>query len=143
MSEKMSDKEVIFSISYGVFGDSNFTYQRLRLVDICLNTISHDELVTLDTIENISIVYCFWQNISFPNIKFIETDGIAKISDFSHDDDFTWNDVQKHIRKYLVQNVIEFGCKTEQETLRNKLLNNNNLEKNFPDYPHPDISVYE
>ena len=112
------DMEILFGKAYGMFGDSNFTFQRLILAEICINSIPHFSQITNEKMEWIKIIYCLWQNVNTPNLSiFSLDDGVVKIKEYSHADDLSWNDVTKFLLVYIFQNTVGIGCKTFQESL--------------------------
>jgi hypothetical protein len=100
----------------------NLSVQKLYFVELCNSWFSGISQITLLDIEKFNIDFLSWQNCTHPNISFINKNIEAK--NFSHSDDFRWDDLNIPLKNYLIEKIEPITCLTNQEHLQHELLNN-------------------
>ena len=120
---KKDDLEYLYDTSSELFG-SKYTIQSLYISFLLGRNISSISQLTDSLKNNIKRKYLLWQSHEVPSMKWICEDyqNGSEITEFSHENDLTWNSIDDAIVKYFMIYVNEIGCKTKQESLREEFL---------------------
>jgi hypothetical protein len=134
--------EYFYNIVVETFSLAEVTVQTIFFSVLATEMFAHNEYFSFDPMNKFKENFLKWQNVESPSMKWVNTleDGVIKVSPFSHGNDFSWNSLDEHIFKFVSHNVIQYGCKTYQEHLKEEY--QNSKSDFFENYTHPELSVY-
>ena len=110
-------------------GDGKIIVQNIYLYLLLFFRIKQIENLTELSICNIKEEYLKWQNSTALDLSLINTGVLENITDYSHDNDFSWNSLDLPIRKYLQFNLPEITCGAYRDYLKTEHLDS--LEPDF------------
>ena len=110
-------------------GDGKIIVQNIYLYLLLFFRIKQIENLTELSICNIKEEYLKWQNSTVLDLSLINTGVLENITDYSHDNDFSWNSLDLPIRKYLQFNLPEITCGAYRDYL--KTVHLDSLEPDF------------
>ena len=137
--------EYLFSNAYDVFGADVRIVHQLSFIYFARKYFCRREQFSQNKAIEFKKEFLAWQNNVIPNMDWISGDygEWVPVKEFSHDDDFTWNSMDKYIIEYVMEYMNESRCVTYQEHLLEEYRKSNVSDFMLVDHPHPDMSVYE
>ena len=103
-------------------GDGKIIVQNIYLYLLLFFRVKQVENLTELSICNIKEEYLKWQNSTVLDLSLVNTGVVENITDYSHDNDSSWDSLDLPIRKYLQRNLPEITCNTHRDYLRNEYL---------------------
>jgi hypothetical protein len=104
--------------------DEPITVHQMKFISVCSNILHRKDEYSFQKRDYIKKKFLSWQNNSNPSMKWITKKYPEHINskEFSHEDDFSWNGLDKYIESFVMIYVKEIGCDTSQQYLSKNFL---------------------